>query len=249
VSDYTKVFDGATKDSGNATVLGADHDTEFDAISTAIASKMDKVTGATLGNLAELDADGNLVDSGVASEHFDNVVANIDTRLDAAEATIVQITPPSQETNHERATWTQLEDGSQTATGFDIDANITENTFETVGPTGSGATNIWAELDVIPSTARAIILNIDIQATIGAGDFDASVYAAVNGVTALQNFGTVIAGLGRDATSGQLIGITVQAIVPCDSSQIFQMTWSSVNETAIALTAYYKGFINDSTNT
>ncbi len=43
--------------------------------------------------------------------------------------------------------------------GFDIDAVIGA-TFESVGPTGSGATNIWTEMNVIPITASYVILKI-----------------------------------------------------------------------------------------
>lgn len=36
------------------------------------------------------------------------------------------------------------------ATAFDIDSNLTVSTWESIGPTGSSATNIWADLDNIP---------------------------------------------------------------------------------------------------
>ena len=66
MTDYSKTYDGATKDSSNDTILGADFDTEFTNISTMSATKADKVVGAVSGNIAELDGNGNLVDSGYA---------------------------------------------------------------------------------------------------------------------------------------------------------------------------------------
>ena len=65
MSDYSKTYDGAAKDSSNDTILGADFDTEFSNIGTMSGTKADKVVGAVSGNIAELDGNGNLVDSGV----------------------------------------------------------------------------------------------------------------------------------------------------------------------------------------
>ena len=48
MSDYTKTYDGAAKDSAEAVLSGADFDTEFSAIETAISSKLDSTE---VGNL------------------------------------------------------------------------------------------------------------------------------------------------------------------------------------------------------
>jgi len=70
VSDYSKSYDGAAKDAAQSTITGADFDTEFDAIEAAIATKSNKIIGATNGNLIEQDANGDLVDSGIAAASF-----------------------------------------------------------------------------------------------------------------------------------------------------------------------------------
>jgi len=236
MSDYTKVFDGVTKDNTTATVLGAEHDTEFDAISTAIGTKTDKVVSATSGNIAELDANGNLVDSGIDSADLDGLTSNAQDQLDA-------LTPSAAVSGHARAWNAQLLDGTATTSLFDVASNVTVDTFETVGPTGSGATNIWAELDAVPSTARAIICNlyISITATTGAGYADA--YAAVNGVSAVAGNGSQIGHSYIDADSGDVLAHMAQVIIPCDSSQIFQASWSTANLTSELVRLHYIGFI------
>ena len=68
MSNYNKATNFAVKDtltSGDPdkVVSGAEIDNEFDAISSAVRSKADKVSAATTNNLASLDANGNLKDS------------------------------------------------------------------------------------------------------------------------------------------------------------------------------------------
>lgn len=67
MSDYTKVYDGAAKDTAGSTITGADFDFEFDAIETAVATKANKVVSATLDNLLAMDANGDLKDSAIVT--------------------------------------------------------------------------------------------------------------------------------------------------------------------------------------
>jgi hypothetical protein len=66
MSDYTKTTDFTAKDAATATILGSEHDTEFNAIAAAVATKANKVSGATANNLASLTSAGDIQDSGVA---------------------------------------------------------------------------------------------------------------------------------------------------------------------------------------
>jgi len=66
MSDYSTSYDGAAKDAAQSTIAGADFDTEFSALETAIATKSNKIVSPTNGNLIEQDASGDLVDSGVS---------------------------------------------------------------------------------------------------------------------------------------------------------------------------------------
>lgn len=246
MSDYTKVFDGAAKDSGSATVLGADHDTEFDAIATAVNSKADQVASATAGNLAELSADGNLVDSGIASANLDGLTGVVETRVAALETSQDSLTPADAVTNHIRAWGMQIVDGSQNITTFDYKTNVTEGAFESLGPTGSGATNIYAEMDDVPSTARAILFMCEIDTSISTGFGGVKVHGAVNGVTGAINDSTIKAIVQMDADSGDAQETHTQVIIPCDSSQRVQIAWASVaSATLTAGSLTYQGFIED----
>jgi len=69
MSNYNKSTNFAVKDtltSGDPdkVVSGAEIDNEFNSIASAVTSKADKVAAATTDNLAALDANGNLKDSG-----------------------------------------------------------------------------------------------------------------------------------------------------------------------------------------
>lgn len=64
MADYTKSTNFTAKDTAQAVILGADHDAEFNAIASAIATKVNKITSPTANRLVSMDASGNLLDSG-----------------------------------------------------------------------------------------------------------------------------------------------------------------------------------------
>lgn len=98
MSDYSKSYDGAAKDAAQSTVTGADFDTEFSSISTAIATKANKKVPTAAGNVATLSGTGDLGDSGVTStelaildgatisttelNYLSGVTSNVQTQLD-----------------------------------------------------------------------------------------------------------------------------------------------------------------------
>ena len=55
MTDYTKVYDGAAKDTNESTITGADHDVEYDAIETAIATKQDSDVAVILTGAQTLE--------------------------------------------------------------------------------------------------------------------------------------------------------------------------------------------------
>lgn len=78
MADYSNTFGGAAKDAAESTILGADHDTQYDAVATSSATKANK-TGApaTTDNLAMLTSSGDLADSLVGSDGSGNITANL----------------------------------------------------------------------------------------------------------------------------------------------------------------------------
>ena len=70
MSDYSNTYGGAAKDAANSIIPAADIDTQLEAVEVASATKADKVAGAVAGNLVELDSNGDMVDSGIASDRL-----------------------------------------------------------------------------------------------------------------------------------------------------------------------------------
>jgi len=87
MSDYSRQNDFSAKDAlaaGNPLkiIKGSDVDDELDAIVTAVATKVDKVSGATQNNVCTFDANGAPQDSGssisdVLSKSYDFVSSSI----------------------------------------------------------------------------------------------------------------------------------------------------------------------------
>lgn len=88
MANYTNTFDGATKDATNATILAADHDTQYELIETMSATKADKVVSATADNILTMDANGNLQDSGIAVAGLSSTELAI---LDGATVTTAEL--------------------------------------------------------------------------------------------------------------------------------------------------------------
>jgi len=99
MSNYSKTVDFGAKDAlatgdPSKVVSGTEIDDEFDNISTAVATKANKKLPATTGNIATLDASGDLGDSGVKfSGAGGTVTADISelNTLDGVTATTAEI--------------------------------------------------------------------------------------------------------------------------------------------------------------
>lgn len=82
MSDYSKTTDFSTKDglpSGNAgkIIKGSEHDTEYDNIATAVATKANKIASATNNNLVTMDANGDIKDSTITTDGAGAITATI----------------------------------------------------------------------------------------------------------------------------------------------------------------------------
>ncbi len=91
MSDYTKTTNFSAKDAlpsgdSNKIVKGTEHDTEYDAIATAIATKANKVTGGTTNNMLKQGTGGDLADAGFLVDEFP--IANVDLTGGTAETTV-----------------------------------------------------------------------------------------------------------------------------------------------------------------
>ena len=243
MTDYTNTFNGAAKDAANDTILGADHDTELDNISTAITSKSDKIIAGTSGNLIEQDGTGNLVDSGIDSADLDGITspvqAQIDNKADRAAAA----------SGHIRCGNVQIHDGEANIGTYDADANITEGVFETVGPTGSGAQNIWTAMNNIDSTATALLLLVEVELNgAAAGNVSAFIYCT-NGNDSTPDTARTLFGSWSFEDDGGTVDNgrqTFYGVVPLANDNLdFRFRWDANNASTQQVTLHYRGFITD----
>lgn len=132
---------------------------------------------------------------------------------------------------------------------FDVDANVTTDVFESVGPTGSSATNIWAAMDDMPSSATIAILGVlalvqpsgaDTEPVVEISARQTGQSGAVSGERSILRHSFLVDdNLGTSSVQG--IGVT--AFVPLDSSRRFDIAWVSDQDTASTVTIYLKGFL------
>ncbi len=162
-------------------------------------------------------------------------VCGVDLNAQAAIATAA---------THVKAGNIQVPDGSVLNGGIDLHTEVTENTWVTVGPTGSGADHIWTALDNVDSSARIIMVlffgSID---TVGSDANTVAVYVA-SGDVVPQISATRGIQLRVDSTAAAESGGSTQVMIPCDSSQIFQVRWYASGPNP-KLYMTYGGFITD----
>ncbi len=192
-------------------------------------------------------------------EHFDGVKwQEVKTQedLDAAIADIPPQppqppTPPPPVAGFLGGNAVYVTDDTNVAGGYDLDANTAEITWESYGPTASGATNLVAGLDVIPSTAKAVVLRVEtFVSTTSTLTGLCSLYARVSGST------NPVSVLNRKVRFGHISPATAQhttvgsqeIIVEVDSNIMFDLYWSTgagvtVGGSDLDLDIYVAGWI------
>lgn len=155
MTDYTNTFGGAAQDAASATILGAEWDTEYENIATAIATKQDKIAAPTDGNLIELDGSGVPTDAGISRTPLVGLTGVVETALADLEP---GATPSG---------WIQvgnrfIPDGSSALAEYDFteDQYTWLEAFDSdgqVGSTASSMTNKWATLDAFDGYDVTII--------------------------------------------------------------------------------------------
>ena len=164
---------------------------------------------------------------------------------------VVQPVVGAQVANHIRAGNIQIHGGGASAgAALAIDTDLTFNTWESVGPTGSGATNIWTPMDVIPSNATILIclLNMGMSA-VSAADASIVVYAAQGDIVSptASDTNTVIARNANDpgASSGQLEYQLLVYIPLGPTNQDFKLRYSGASTGSMDIDLFYRGFMTD----
>jgi hypothetical protein len=153
---------------------------------------------------------------------------------------------PSAVTGHVRAGNTQLVTGTTTLANYNVSNNIAENTWVTVGPTGSGATQIWAALDVLPTTATILLASVFISVTTNSSAQPGQMRfnAASGDVVSPNTNNTQIAAIGFDPAS--TIALTEQGMIPLGAGRIFKAYWRDIaNVVPSDVSLGYRGFMTD----
>lgn len=190
------------------------------------------------------------VSAGIVAIEGNNILTtqSAPTDLNGVTATATEINELDESanavTNYVSGVRTYINQNLSQGTVFDVDANLTVGVFESIGPTGSGATNTWAALDDLPSDARVAIVRCLI---IFAPDtIDSNIVAAVQARMNGASLSGDIATLDHiiDDNISQSASTMSMAPVPLDSSQIFEAAWSSSGSSgALAITLTLVGFI------
>lgn len=137
---------------------------------------------------------------------------------------------------------TYLYNANSARTRFDADTVIAVNgAAESIGPTGSSATNIWTAMDAMPSGCAAVILDVDI-------DVDPTTSGVATYTVAFRATGTSVTdgpkvGAGFHADNGLSVQTHQQIIVPLDSSNRFDAQLLSSNATGSDVDFRLAGFI------
>ena len=156
------------------------------------------------------------------------------------------ISPLVQQTDHTRVGHHQYYSGTGAPATYTFDAatNVTQATWESIGPTGSGADNIWTGLDLIPSGASGVMLGItgvvDGSAT---GDSFLKVHLRPTGSSQTNNDMNQVVFANADNVADTPGGMHAVIDFPLDSSLTFELYWDESNATTQNVTVMYRGFI------
>jgi len=134
---------------------------------------------------------------------------------------------------------------THSGTAMDVSGSLPQLTWESVGPTGSGASNIWTALDLVPLSAVAIIVT---SYLVVEGSLN-SAYALTITVEKTGYNGSAVdkevhqvAFLNTSASLERIIGKS-EVTIPIDSTNGFQLRYNpGGNLPTSTVSLYLKGF-------
>lgn len=152
--------------------------------------------------------------------------------------------------NHHKVGNRQYPDRTANLTGTAQDMIIrlpTADTWQSVGPTGSGADYVWSTLDILPARARALICIVNAEATglTASGGYVNAKYAPGNAVLDVSAHTWEGLQIHHDCESNQALMQSYHIEIPLNANHVFQMRWLQVTLASAELTHHYNGFIAD----
>jgi hypothetical protein len=146
-------------------------------------------------------------------------------------------------TNHKSYSRIWLQSDGTVSSSFNVSGNITEGTFESVGPTNSGATNIYSAMDNIPLGASFVVFWAHLLAVSSGSTLAAlQLYGRPTGSSIAAGDGSRIAHYFWDPDAAETGGLGKLVYVPLDSSRRCDITWNFSNSDTETLNLYYRGF-------
>ena len=241
-------------------ITTARHDTQDEDIATAITACLTK-NGESKATADFVPNASDTYDLGTTSLKWEDLHLNGNGLIGGTLGVtgvvtvggVAQPSLPAASTDHLRAGHTQLwiGDGAPdtgVSNGLFDEGDITEATETTVGPTGSGATFIWTVMDLIPSNATMLIVDVQLNnsastiadATLELRFYEGNQTYSANGVTKVKVFSP------KDNPPNEDNHRFSSILVPLASdNQDFKFYW---NETALTTTSFdviYRGFMTD----
>lgn len=203
------------------------------------------VTGAWTFNAAAIFADDLTLSGGDLAVTGNITVSGTVDGVDLANVVVV----PAAVTDHIRAGNTQLINDAQGTTIFSVSSSFAASTFETIGPTGSGAQNIWADMDAaVAAGARALIVSVRVSiATSAASIGTVQLFTAEGDASpSLANQKDVSVAVSHETSAaGDTAANYSQLIIPLTAAGLFQAAWTETNSALTVVELTYKGFITD----
>jgi len=198
-----------------------------------ISTYASTANGDGISKLGVEDSAGNF-----SSSDGEAVLAEIGAILGTTNATEIAQLDVSARTvsGYVSGAVTHIEEGVGAGGEIDVDSILTASSWESVGPTGSGADNIESGLNSIPSGAVAVILKIFIQVS-GSTNTDTysnNLYARKTGESDAISSGTMIARamlINRSGSSETDSTVTGSVIIPLDSSLRFDLHYTEFGTT------------------
>lgn len=237
---------GADVASANALTLGIDGN-YFDITGTTAITSIGTLG---IGTVIKLHFDGILTLTNHATDLILPGGANITTAA-GDEAEVVEYASgdwrcvsyqrydgftPDKVAGYDRGVVVHLQDDVNNPVLVAV-TDLTKNTWESVGPTGSGATNIWSDLDVIPATATHAIFNLYASASDTTTISYASIKCRENG--SVVDIGHQSGAFTRSFIAGSSNVSTRTLFVPLDGNNVFEAEWDSDSPDTTEIASIY----------
>jgi hypothetical protein len=246
VTDYTPTFDGATEDTNTNPGQAADMDQDFTDIETAIASKIDEVSGAE-DNLIALDSDGNAKDSGIAASLLTGITSNINTQIGLIDHEDAAITNYRVGGSIQMLDWDAYGSTAPSISTTSLVSGTHYKYYPTGNDTGGTA---WTDLDNLPSDCYALLLEWRGQFNgnaSGTNSFGATLHVYPGDIADSTNDSYLRMNLFRrsDLNGRDFSGSSGMFWVPLHTTQAFKVAITRTNCTTSSDKLIVRGFAHD----